>query len=84
VGARAPTSSKGEIMARRFLTTLGLHVSTTDPQDGSDGEVYFNSDTNELKVYYSGAWNSISAGSGGGTSVTDAGVELSTTWWLGA
>lgn len=70
-------------MARRFLTTVGLHVSTTDPASGSDGEVYFNSDTNELKVYYSGAWNSISA-SGGSSSVTDAGVELSTTWWLGA
>lgn len=47
-------------MARRFLTSIGLHVSATDPASGSDGDMYFNSSTNEIKVYYSGVWNSIS------------------------
>ena len=69
-------------MARRFLTPIGLHVSTTDPASGSNGQVYFNSATNEMKIYYDGQWNSITAGSG--STQTESGVQLSTSWWLGA
>jgi len=53
-------------VARRFLTSIGLHVSATDPESGSDGDMYFNSSTNEIKLYYSGVWNSISAGGSSG------------------
>ena len=73
-------------MAKRFLTPIGLHVSITDPPSGSNGDIYFNSSTNELKVYYNGTWNALSGGGGGGGSstVTESGVQLSTSWWLGA
>jgi hypothetical protein len=71
-------------MAKRFLTPIGLHVSTTDPASGSNGQAYFNSATNEMKIYYDGQWNSITAGGGGGGSETESGVQLSTSWWLGA
>ena len=68
-------------MAKRFLTPIGLHVSSSDPATGSNGQVYFNSSTNELKVYYDGQWNAITANA---TAGTESGVELSTSWWLGA
>lgn len=71
-------------VGRRFLVPVGLHVSTSDPDSGADGEVYFNSSTNELKVYYNGVWNSISASGGGSGTVTESGTQLSTSWWLGA
>lgn len=72
-------------MAKRFLTPVGLLVSATDPASGSSGQIYFNSVSNELKIYYEGQWNSITAGGGGGsTTVTESGVQLSTSWWLGA
>ena len=73
-------------MAKKFLTPIGLHVSPTDPSAGSNGQIYFNSTTNELKVYYEGQWNSLSVGGGGGGEgpSTESGVQLSTSWWLGA
>lgn len=71
-------------MAKRFLTPLGIVVLPTDPAGGSNGQIYFNSSENELKVYYDGQWNSLSTGGGGGASETESGVQLSTSWWLGA
>lgn len=68
-------------MGKRFLVPVGLHVSTTDPASGSNGQIYFNSSTNELKVYYDGQWNAIIASS---SSSNESGVQLSTSWWLGA
>lgn len=67
-------------MAKRFLTPIGLLVSATDPDSGSDGDVYFNSIDNQLKIYYGGVWNAV----GGSSTVTESGTQLSTSWWLGA
>ena len=69
-------------MAKRFLTSIGLHTSINDPESGSDGEVYFNLDSSELRIYYNGTWNPV--GSGGEAGSVESGVQLSTTWWLGA
>lgn len=71
-------------MAKRFLTPLGIVSLPTDPPSGSNGQIYFNSSTNELKLYYDGQWNSLSTGGGGTTTQTESGVQLSTSWWLGA
>jgi hypothetical protein len=70
-------------MAKRFLTPIGIVSLPLDPPSGSNGQIYFNSSTNELKLYYDGQWNSLSTGGGGGTE-TESGVQLSTSWWLGA
>jgi len=67
-------------MAKRFLTPLGIVVLATDPASGSNGQVYFNSSENQLKIYYDGQWNSLSTGG----QAVESGVELSTSWWLGA
>lgn len=57
-------------MAKRFLTSLGLLVLPSDPPNGSDGQMYFNSYINKVKVYFNGTWNEISGG-GGGSSVDE-------------
>lgn len=72
-------------MAKNFLTPVGLYTSPVDPPSGFSGQIYFNSADNELKVYYNGVWNSLAVGGGGGGGTsTESGVELSTSWWLGA
>lgn len=72
-------------MARRFLVPISLYVSPLDPATATDGQVYFNSDSNELKIYYNGQWNTIQgSGGGGGSSDTSGGLALSDAWWLGA
>jgi len=69
-------------MAKKFLTPIGIVPLTSDPATGSNGQLYFNTVDNMLKVYYDGTWNEISGGGGGGGSVqTD--TYLSNSWWLG-
>jgi hypothetical protein len=55
-------------MAKRFLTALNLSPSASDPATGSEGDAYFNSSSNKIRVYYDGAWNDLSGGGGGGSS----------------
>lgn len=71
-------------MAKKFLTPIGLHVSPLDPATGTEGEIYFNSQSNQLKVFYDGAWNVIQGGGGGGEVESSGGLDLAAAWWLGA
>jgi hypothetical protein len=49
-------------MAKRFLTPLKLANLTSNPQSGSNGEIYFNETDNNIKVFSNSAWNVISGG----------------------
>jgi hypothetical protein len=53
-------------MAKRFLTPLNLAPLSSDPASGSEGDAYFNTSTNKVRVYYDGAWNDL-----GGSSLID-------------
>jgi hypothetical protein len=61
-------------MAKRFLTSIELANLSSDPETGSEGELYFNTSDNAIKVYTDGEWiflnTSASAGiiDGGGPS----------------
>lgn len=55
-------------MAKRFLTPLNLSPLTSDPATGAEGDAYFNSSSNKIRVYYDGAWNDLAGGAGGGNS----------------
>jgi len=44
-------------MARRFLTSINLSPQTSDPSTGSEGDAYFNSSLNVIRVYYDGQWH---------------------------
>lgn len=49
-------------MAKKFLSPLNLLNLTSDPGTASEGDVYWNSSTNKLRVYHDGAWNDVGAG----------------------
>ena len=34
-------------------------IASSDPSSGVDGELFINSSTNEMKVWYNNAWNGI-------------------------
>lgn len=43
-------------MAKKFLTPLGLVRLASDPATGSEGELYFNTTDNIVKLYIDGQW----------------------------
>jgi hypothetical protein len=43
-------------MARKHLSPLNLVNLTADPGTATEGDFYWNSSTNKLRVYYDGAW----------------------------
>lgn len=48
-------------MAKRFLTPINLPSRSTDPATASDGDLYFNTSSDVIKVYYNSGWNPISS-----------------------
>jgi hypothetical protein len=62
-------------MAKRFLTPINLPSKATDPATASDGDLYFNTSLNVIKVYYDSVWNAISSES---VIVSDTAPESST------
>jgi len=47
-------------MSRRFLTPVGLHSATSDPSSASIGNMYFNTASNVLRLYFNSKWNNSS------------------------
>jgi hypothetical protein len=55
-------------MAKRFLTPTGLVNLASDPATGSEGELYFNTTDDVIKVYVNGAWTELTGGGGSASS----------------
>ena len=53
-------------MAKRFLTPLNLSNLASNPATGSEGDLYFNTTDNVVKIYIDGAWTELTGGGGGG------------------
>jgi hypothetical protein len=53
-------------MAKRFLTPINLSNLSSDPASGSEGDLYFNTTDNVVKVYVNGVWSELTGGGGGG------------------
>jgi hypothetical protein len=69
-------------MAKKFLTPLGLVGLASDPATGSEGQLYFNTTDDVIRVYANGVWTELS---GGGASVyyqaeAPDGAELGALW----
>lgn len=47
-------------MAKRFLSTIRFPTLTSDPQTGSEGETYYNSSSDSLKIYNGSTWVDVS------------------------
>jgi hypothetical protein len=72
-------------MAKKFLTPLGLVGLASDPATGSEGQLYFNTTDDVVRVYANGAWTELSGAGGESASVyyqTEApeGAPLGALW----
>jgi hypothetical protein len=52
-------------MAKKFLTPLGLVSLSSDPATGSEGQLYFNTTSDVIKIYSNGVWSELTGGGGG-------------------
>ena len=59
-------------MARNFLTGLRLVNLPSDPPTGSEGELYYNTVTDKVRLYSNGAWIDLVAASAGSLFNVDA------------
>lgn len=58
-------------MAKKFLTPLNILNLSSDPVSANEGDFYYNTTSDVLKVYANGSWVNVSGGGGGGvTSIT--------------
>ena len=57
-------------MAKRFLTPLNLSNLASNPATGSEGDLYFNTTDNVVKIYIDGAWTELTGGGGGGGAIS--------------
>lgn len=72
-------------MAKRFLTTINVLNSSSDPASASDGDIYYNTSTSKLRIYSNSAWTDVSSGgSGGVTSLTGTTDEIDVSSSTGA
>jgi len=72
-------------MSKKFLTPINLTNLSSDPATGSEGDLYFNTTDNVVKIYADGAWTELQGGAGGGASVyyqaeAPDGAELGALW----
>jgi hypothetical protein len=49
-------------MAKNFLSGLRLVNLTSDPVSGSEGELYYNTTNDVIKIYSNGSWKNIPSG----------------------
>jgi hypothetical protein len=64
-------------LSRKYKVPLGLVGLSSDPVSATDGDIYYNTDTDVVRVYANGAWANIaSAGSGIANVVEDLTPQL--------
>jgi hypothetical protein len=73
-------------MAKKFLTPIGLVSLPSDPATGIEGQLYFNTTNDLVKVYSNGAWTELTGGGSGASVIFTAnqpditGLEVGTIW----
>ena len=50
-------------MAKRFLSIINVTNRASDPGSGTDGDIYYNTVTDQLRVYANGSWTNVASGS---------------------
>lgn len=61
-------------MAKKFLSPLNLVNLNEDPTSATEGDIYWNSLTNKIRIYFNGSWSDISP-SGAGSDLTNVGIK---------
>lgn len=62
------------------IDPLSLPKSASDPGSANDGDMYFNTTSHKARIYASGVWTDVGAGSGTGVNVdkyTLSGTDIS-------
>lgn len=49
-------------MAKRFLTPLNIVNLASNPASGAEGDIYYNTTDDSLKIYSNGSWSDIAGG----------------------
>jgi len=65
-------------MAKRFLTPLNLSNLASDPATGSEGDLYFNTTNDVVKIYVNGEWTELQGGGGGSVIYSPEQPDIST------
>lgn len=50
-------------MAKKFLTPINVVNLSSDPASGTEGDVYYNTVSDKLKIYSNSTWSEVSQGS---------------------
>ena len=50
-------------MAKKFLSIINVTNLTSDPVSASDGDIYYNTATDQLRIYANGSWTNVASGS---------------------
>ena len=48
-------------MAKKFLTPINILNLSSDPVSASEGDIYYNTDTDKLRIYANGSWTDVSS-----------------------
>jgi hypothetical protein len=64
-------------MAKRFLTPINVLNAASDPGSASEGDLYYNTSTDKLKIYSNSTWVNVSGDAGGVTSLTGTANQIS-------
>lgn len=65
-------------MAKRFLSTINLPKLSSDPVSGSEGEIYYNTETDKVRFYNGSSWADLTSSGGGGGTASDSFTTIST------
>lgn len=64
-------------MAKKFLTPINVLNAASDPVAAAEGDLYYNTTTDQLKIYSNSAWVNVSSGSSSGvSSITGTANEI--------
>ena len=62
-------------MAKRFLTPINVLNAASDPVSAVEGDIYYNTTTDKLRIYSNSAWSDVSSG-GGVTSLSGTANQI--------
>lgn len=72
-------------MAKKFLTPINVTNLSSDPVSANEGDIYYNTASDVLRVYANGSWSNVSSGGATGvTSVTGTANEVDVSASTGA
>jgi len=56
-------------VSRAFLTAINVAQLASDPENPSEGDLYYNTTIGALKVYTGAQWVIVGSGAGGGDTI---------------